>query len=453
MAEEQDTVMITDPNDGEFSNSSGSFSGFSPLREDIAEVEAAKKQKGKQKGASKTSKKASKKSKNTENVSQSAPVSGRTQNSDKNKKDSPLSELFNKLTPADIEQFRNLLGVTPQPLYAEEEDMQSVFGCDLNNYPGLTVELTEESDSELVPAQNKKPSKKQPAQPVAISNDLRNALFEENEVSSQSVTSETVAEFDVWNLPKLKQPEKGPAISQSLADLINTACTSQCLTDSLIDKFKIPENCDKLPAPRVNGEFWKVMSKRAQGYDKYFSDTQNLVAAGMVSIIELADALKGQVASNSQAKDLITDTLTLMGQVQYNLSIRRRYMIRPHLKRKYQNLCNYHVPISSNLFGDELSKEIKNCDAAVSVGKENYVYGGYRPQPRGRGFFRGQRGQRGGYRHHPYATQFSYGYPQYYNNYGQYGGSFRGNSRGFAPMKGKRQTPTATVSSAPNEGT
>ena len=57
MAAKENTVTVNDPNDNEFSNSSGSFSGFSPLREDEEHVEAAKKQKGKQK-ATKTSKNA-----------------------------------------------------------------------------------------------------------------------------------------------------------------------------------------------------------------------------------------------------------------------------------------------------------------------------------------------------------------------------------------------------------
>ena len=85
-----------------------------------------------------------------------------------------------------------------------------------------------------------------------------------------SVSSETVGEYDTWDLPRLKQPEKGPNISHSLVNLINTACSSQCVTDNLIEKFKVLENCEKLAAPRVNNEFWKVLNKRAQGYDKYF---------------------------------------------------------------------------------------------------------------------------------------------------------------------------------------
>ena len=42
IAAAEDTVTLNDPNDDEFSNSSGSFSGFSPLREEEEHAEAAK---------------------------------------------------------------------------------------------------------------------------------------------------------------------------------------------------------------------------------------------------------------------------------------------------------------------------------------------------------------------------------------------------------------------------
>ena len=56
---------------------------------------------------------------------------------------------------------------------------------------------------------------------------------------------------------------------------------------------------------------------------------------------------------------------------------------------------------------------------------------------------------RGGFRYQPYPTQYKHYAGNSYNQYG--GGSFRGNSKGFAPMKGRRTVPTATVSSAPNK--
>ena len=52
-----------------------------------------------------------------------------------------------------------------------------------------------------------KQTKKRPLQPLAINNDLQNALFNDNNLSS--VSSETVGEYDTWDLPRLKQPEKG----------------------------------------------------------------------------------------------------------------------------------------------------------------------------------------------------------------------------------------------------
>ena len=55
-------------------------------------------------------------------------------------------------------------------------------------------------------------------------------------------------------------------------------------------------------------------------------------------------------------------------------------MIRPNLKKK---LCDIATPISTQLFGDDLAKSVKNLDTTVNVGKENYggnSYGsGFRP--------------------------------------------------------------------------
>lgn len=57
----------------------------------------------------------------------------------------------------------------------------------------------------------------------------------------------------------------------------------------------------------VNNEIWKILPKRAQTYDKSFSDIQNLVAAGRMLIMKLADILKSQIAGNQEAKTLFSD--------------------------------------------------------------------------------------------------------------------------------------------------
>lgn len=101
--------------------------------------------------------------------------------------------------------------------------------------------------------------------------------------SESEMTSGETSEF-LWDLPKLKGPVKVPAISKSFADLTSTTCTSQSVTDEIVAEYKVPENCEKLCSPLVNSEIWKIMNKRAQSYDKCFSDIQNLLAAGVVPI-------------------------------------------------------------------------------------------------------------------------------------------------------------------------
>lgn len=167
---------------------------------------------------------------------------------------------------------------------------------------------------------------------------------------------------------KAENARKRPAVSQSLANLKNLACTSQCLTDTIQGKYEILENCEKLLSLMVNNEIWKILPKRAQTYDKSFSDIQNLVATGRVLIMKLADILKSQIAGNQEAKTLFSDVITSMGQVQYHLSLRRRYLIRPQLKKKYQSLCYINnMPITMKLFGDDVQKDVKNCDSVSSI--------------------------------------------------------------------------------------
>jgi hypothetical protein len=60
-------------------------------------------------------------------------------------------------------------------------------------------------------------------------------------------------------------------------------------------------------------------------------DIQNLVATGVTSIIQLVGFLKEVMSNNDNAKRTVSDALTLFGQVQYHLSLRRRYLLKPNL--------------------------------------------------------------------------------------------------------------------------
>ena len=93
-----------------------------------------------------------------------------------------------------------------------------------------------------------------------------------------------------WDLPKLKAPERGDHINSLLANMINTACTSQCSLNGIIDLYKIPQNCERECPLKVNDEIWLELSRfcKVQTTDKYLREIQSLVATGLVPFIELA---------------------------------------------------------------------------------------------------------------------------------------------------------------------
>jgi hypothetical protein len=260
--------------------------------------------------------------------------------------------------------------------------------------------------------------------------DLEKALFGDDDENSEN--------DDEWDLPQILVSEKGPSIDKNLAKLVNSSCTTQSSVSDILHKYNVPENCDFLAPPSVNLDVWKVLGKKGQSQDRCLVDIQNIVAAEMVAVVKLASVLKHHIKSNVEAKSILTDLISLTGQVQFNLSLRRRYQCRPFLNKKYTNLCNINVPITTKLFGDDLAKEVKNCDVGFSLAKEKYGTSYYGPQRsfRGRGVnYRGRRPNR----FQPYGQQ--YGRQQYsQQQYGQQNPLLR---RG-------RARASATVSSAPN---
>lgn len=126
------------------------------------------------------------------------------------------------------------------------------------------------------------------------------------------------SEKDEWGTPKLKSLEKDKPIASSLESLINVACTSPCAIEDIVSKYKIPENCNQAAPPMVNNEVWKILDRQIHSQDKCLTDVQNIITTAMVPVIKLTTALKSITSLSS-------DTLTLNGQAQYNLSVPCRY--------------------------------------------------------------------------------------------------------------------------------
>ena len=374
------------------------------------------------------------------------------------------SSVLSNLSENDISTLKNLLGISaPIADAMDESQYQYLFSDGLENLPPVHVEVENEptSDTEVYfegeqPGEIQYTARRmQASQPLAdIGNQIQTAMFDavpQESRNENSCSMDNEQDEAVWQLPRLKAPQRGDPISASLASLINTACTVQCETDDIVSRHKLPSNCDKLASPLVNPEIWNDMAKKAQTYDKFLRDIQTLLAIGMVPVIKLSEVLRDQISNNVEAKTLISDAITMFGQAQFNLSLRRRYMIRPHLKKKYSNLCSLNTPVTSFLFGDDVHKEIKKCDTSLSIAKDHYQNYGYYGNSYNQRFSRNMRGYgrgRGGPARGYYGNSYGNGYPRgryqpyarqptqmRYQQYQQYQG----------PRKSKK---TATVTSA-----
>jgi hypothetical protein len=63
--------------------------------------------------------------------------------------------------------------------------------------------------------------------------------------------------------------------------------------NDLVLKYKVPSNCTFMTPPKVNEQIRGELAtnRRVQTTDKLLRDTQNLVTAGMISILSLAKLL------------------------------------------------------------------------------------------------------------------------------------------------------------------
>jgi hypothetical protein len=403
------------------SGSEREFSGFE--REDFPEKENDSPKKGRVKSVIVKPDRNSKKGKKLKNTTQK----NKSVNSkSKDKVTNPGKNLIdlNNMSADDIEILRTKLGIAQSFTHSLDDDPDE--HVDLNNAPNMHIQLQPDSnDSD----DDDSIGIRRPSKPKDMTKRLINSLFGDDENMSSS------DENDVWALPKIRAKSKGEAISSSLAKAVNVACTSQCETDSLCERHCVPENCEMLNSPIVNNEVWKAMDKKARSYDRLFQEIQGLLASGLVPVLKLVKILKPAIMANQDAKQYISDAITLLGQVQFNLSVRRRYLIRPSLNKKYRNLCGINTPITTSLFGDDVSKEIKTCETGLNLGKEKNFF-----QPYGRSSFRGRYPRSNVYKGRGRSSPYGMSQSNYRGGYNS--------TRGFS-RKGPK--PQATVT-APNEG-
>lgn len=237
---------------------------------------------------------------------------------------------------------------------------------------------------------------------------------------------------DFWlEIPQLNIEDKtGPKIGTNLSKAVNAALSVKSNKDCILDlskKYLRPENCDLMVVPKVNKEIWDVIPRQAHSSDVFLQEIQKSLISGLVPVVEMAENIaKNKESDSSKTKTLIGDCLSLIGHAFFNISMKRRFNIRNNLNPRYQKICNGDIPVTSNLFGDNVMARVKELGdpTKIPLGIRNNRFGnrgkfglnfkgpavGYEQQqghagsfPRGRGYPKFNRG-RG--RRHPRRQNF-----------------------------------------------
>ena len=202
-------------------------------------------------------------------------------------------------------------------------------------------------------------------------------------VNSQTTTRQESSEQKSDLLDSLTQAfissvKKSPPIATQIADLINNILSGKLSADTAKErgeKYFPPENCNRVGTVTVNEEIWDLLSRRAKTVDLAFQRVQDSLTQGLSSLALLADELAKDAQTNTtiSAKDVlqhVMDSLVLISQANWSLNMKRRELIKPDLESPFTRLCKPEIAPTTKLFGDDLSKQLKELTEVSRVGKQ-----------------------------------------------------------------------------------
>jgi hypothetical protein len=171
--------------------------------------------------------------------------------------------------------------------------------------------------------------------------------------------------------------EVSPKLPDKLADQLVKFLTTRIKTEvkkELHIKYKRPENLPFLITQKVNQEIWNKMGSETRNMDLRMQSTQGKFQLGLNAVISVVKDMYSlsydQITQNVINKwhKALLDGCACFGETAQDFILRRRDVIRPDLKPAVRAICSSKVPASSLLFGDELSKTLKDIKDTQSLG-------------------------------------------------------------------------------------
>ena len=158
----------------------------------------------------------------------------------------------------------------------------------------------------------------------------------------------------------------GEKVDETLSKVVNTGICAQIdrnLAKELCGNYQRPENCKGLCVSKVNKELWNrtSLAKSSKECDKTYQTAQKYINQGPIPLVQLIDNLLNGKDADSNFR-LARDSFQLIAYAHRDLSNVRRQRLKEVVAEKYCPLCNDSAPLTENLLGDHLEKQIKTLD-------------------------------------------------------------------------------------------
>ena len=106
----------------------------------------------------------------------------------------------------------------------------------------------------------------------------------------------------------------------------------------MLEKYVRPEDCPGMTCTKVNPEIWQLMNSKRKKTDIQLYNLQQTGLKVMFAILQITNTLVESISNmgNSQLFANLTDTIALLAHAHSNVSLLRKFQIKPAIKGNWQ---------------------------------------------------------------------------------------------------------------------
>jgi hypothetical protein len=169
-----------------------------------------------------------------------------------------------------------------------------------------------------------------------------------------------------------KNKKHSPPIQTDLAvrwEHVAVSGLSKDVKKDLLNKYFLPENCQKIDSPRLNPEIKAALSDALIKKDKVIETKQHQNAVAISCISHALTKMFASQNKNTETIKLLLDAGKLLCDSQYIESMSRRGFVTSTIKKDIKDQL-YTTEVDSFLFGEKLADTLKAAKAINKSGAE-----------------------------------------------------------------------------------